>query len=85
MASIATTTQAVHMCACLDVVPVLLKHMLSILSLSLSLPPSPGPSLVLHLPALTLENLAGDFYVPGTNLGKGQAGPWPEIMDAWLL
>ncbi|CAE7208408.1 unnamed protein product [Symbiodinium sp. CCMP2456] len=41
--------------------------------------------------ALTLENLAGDFYVPGTNLGRGQGGRWPEIMEvtdactiAWL-
>ena len=59
---------------------------LSSLSLSLSLLPMSGTQCMSpHLPALTLENLAGDFYVPGTNLGKGQGGKWPEIMEAWLL
>ena len=62
-----------------------------IICISLSLSVFVAPSYVWysvhvsHLPALTLENLAGDFYVPGTNLGKGQGGKWPEIMEAWLL
>ena len=34
--------------------------------------------------ALTLENLNGDFYVPGTCLGKGEKGRWPEILAAFL-
>ncbi|CAE7247199.1 unnamed protein product [Symbiodinium sp. CCMP2592] len=69
-------------------VPISLSLSLFFFSLSLSLYLSPAPSLysvqVLHRPALTLENLAGDFYVPGTNLGKGQGGKWPEILEAWL-
>ena len=38
----------------------------------------------LSLSALTLENLAGDFYVPGTNLAKNDKGRWPEILVSQL-
>ena len=35
-------------------------------------------------PALTLDNLGGDFYVPGSNLGKNESGRWSEILDPGL-
>ena len=39
---------------------------------------------LVSLSALTLENLAGDFYVPGTDLAKNDKGRWPEILVSQL-
>ncbi|CAE7273010.1 unnamed protein product [Symbiodinium necroappetens] len=38
----------------------------------------------LSLSALTLDNLAGDFYMHGTDLAKNDKGRWPEILVSQL-
>ena len=42
-------------------------------------------NLISPLPALTFENLSGEYFVPGNNLAKDAPSPWPSILDSWRV